>query len=330
MSEHARIGEVGFALQSGEGVPASNPAYALGSMNGFPGPRQDLTFREPAAHRLVTQEIRKAGIHWEVASTMWAHAASAGPLIKGILPTEGVSGGGPYDHAFTPGATDQYLTFFSARGGPLYERFDDGLVESLIFDFAPSSRVAVTVQASGKTPQILGSPYTPGVRESDAVDGDIFHYVGATIEFDWASTPATTARVIDFGSLRLTRPLTIVPTADAQEPLKLLRGSLAVETTMQLLLEDYDGYRATFMGGTGGSTPSPTTVQGSLELVFLSATMPTHTLKIEVPSIGWDWTPPEPAARSGALTVDLTGYAWRPSSGAFTTITLRNLLSSSY
>lgn len=315
MSEHARIGEIGYALQSAEDTPATNPTFVLGSLSGMPGPRQELAFREPAGHRLVTQELRKAGIRWEVASTMWAHAASLGPLIKGILPTEASTG------VYTPGATDQFLTFFSTRPGPLYERFDDGLIESLIFDFSPSSRVAVTVQGTGKTPRILGSAYTPGTREDDGPAGDIFHFVGATIKFDWASSPATTARVIDNGSLRLTRPLTPIPTADAQGPLKLLRGSLALETTMQLLLEDYDGYRATFMGGTGGSTPSATVVGGSLDLQFASP-MSANTLRIEVPSITWEWTPPEPSARPGALVVDLNGYAWRPSSGAFTTITV--------
>ena len=118
MSEHARIGEIGYALQSAEDTPATNPTFVLGSLSGMPGPRQELAFREPAGHRLVTQELRKAGIRWEVASTMWAHAASLGPLIKGILPTEASTG------VYTPGATDQFLTFFSTRPGPLYERVE--------------------------------------------------------------------------------------------------------------------------------------------------------------------------------------------------------------
>ena len=325
---HQRIGEVGYAIQSGVGVPASNPAYAMGVQEGFPAVVEDIGVSIPAAHLLVAQDVRKGLTRWETGTTTWAYAASLGPLLKGALGAETVTGGGPYDHKFTPGTTDRYLSLFSAKGS-LYERWVDGLVESLILDWMSSRRVSATLQASGLDASILGSAYTPGLREAEGPNEEVFHYIGATMKVDWADTPATTVLTnIEDGAIRFTRPLTIVATADAQGAMSINRGPLEIEGAFSLIVDDLDGYRTTFMGSATGSAPSPIVVYGSVDFTFVAGAG--RTLRVEVPRAAFRWESPQPRQRAGALMTDVHFIAARPSSGDFATATLTNGVSGSY
>lgn len=321
---HARIGEIGFALQSAEGVAAGAPAFVMGVADMLPMPMQNTTIHAPANGYLVTQAIRKGTTYWEVMSTVPAFPSGIGVALKGLLPSE--SGGGG-THTFTPATTDEWLTLFSTRPGPLYEKYTDGIVEQVVLSFESGLPVQMTINGKGRSAEILTGAYAPEQLE----DNDWLTMIGATLRFDWDGAATTLHPHVEAGSVRLLRRLTVEPTADGSTPLAFTRGPLEAEVHIEMPVADYDGYRATFMGTVGGRTQSPDVAVGALDLLFSAARTPAaSSLRIQMPSVAFMWDPPQPQVMGGAPRASITGYATLPDSGAFVTVTLVNGVPGSY
>lgn len=332
-AQPAWAAEVGWALQGSKGSPAPDPDYVIdGLSGGLPEPAQHVGEVEPAAPLNVTQRLRKGAVYWVAQLTLPTFPLSLGPLVKALLPQESVSGSGPYDHVFVPDENEVWLSIFTRRPGGLYERFSDGLVESITFDCASGQPVSSVVVTQGLVPEVLGSAYTPGTTQS-VTSGAWVHYLGGTLLLDVDATPATTdlSATIEAATVRINRPLALVSTADSHVPQGFRRGPYSLDLSFRLTWQDYGAYRASYFGSTSGSSASASIVYGSIDLTFLGyVSGGTRHLRLQVPRAALLVRgAPQPEPR-GSLDLLIEGKAVRPNSGAMVSVTLRNQKPSAY
>lgn len=296
----AQIAEVGWALQSALGSPETDPAYAVGVEIGLPAIQETRRSFVPVHPAASASMETKQTTTWQTATTTLCYLGALGVLAKAILPTEQVSGSGPYTHSFTPGDDERYLTLFSQVEG-LTQRFEDGVIESLIFDWQESAPVRVTVQATGLRARRLNSAYTPGHRVAGA---RVASPIGGTFELDWDDTGYRDV-LLTGGAVWITRPLIQLPATDGLLASRLFRRPWEVHLSLELAVEDWDGLRATFYGGVGGNQQSEAIVYGKCRLTF--PTPDGRYLRIRVPHVSLAWEPPD--VGRGVLVARIEGRA---------------------
>lgn len=329
MATRAERHEIGWALQTAESSPAANPAFVVqGQFNpSSPEPTQEIAVREPALPTGTTQTILKATQSWKASLQIPCDALTLGPLIKGILSSESVSGS--YRHTFIPDTTDRWLTLFGQRPGGLYEKFWDGQIESITLGFESGEPLDLGIVAMGKASSILGSAYTPGTTVQTGAADDWLTYVGAEVKLDIDSTPATTITpYIESGSIQVSRASSLIPSADGSIPIGIRRGPFNIKVSLEATWDSWDAYRATFYGSTAGSAQSTTLVTGSLILKTTSRFTATRELTVKIPELLLLAEPVQPG--SGILTQRLEGYGTYGGSAASTQWELLNAQSAAY
>lgn len=331
MAARAELVEVGWGIQPAEGSPAANPTYLLASLwGGLPEPTQRVDAISAGASFGTVQEVRKYAEYWQADLELPAFALSTGTLLKAMLPTENVTGSDPYAHAFTVAATKRWLTMFSRRPGGMYERYDDGRVESVGFAFTSGEPVVLEATLMGKTPQRLGSAYTPATTERMDRTTPWLHYAGSTMLWDEDDDTPTgdISPLAESGRVRIQRGLTAVPLADTGGLLGFRQNPYEVLLELEMVWANYDAYRASYYGGAGGNTPSPTVIYGSVDFLFVAPQAANRTLRLLVPRMAFHVTPPQPGL--GVAVLNIAGDAAWPSSGTLVTGTLTNGLATNY
>jgi hypothetical protein len=95
----------------------------------------------------------------------------------------------------------------------------------------------------------------------------------------------------------------------------LALGRVECTFSMTLLMDDHEAYRATFYGAVGGSTPSNTKVNGSVEINLVHSITGTHSAKFNLDKAILIAEPPVPDPAASPLTVTINGQVDKPAAG---------------
>lgn len=324
--------EFGIAKQSAEGTAAANPAYAMPVFEGLPRPVQSVEMLQVTSTTLEQVGVYKTDQHWEANVVVPGFPASLGTILKGLFPTDTSTGSGdPYTHTFSISGTTPWFTLFSRRPGDLYEKFTDGLLQEVTFEFSKDSPLRVGTTYMGKTSEILGSAYTAAATEVVSSTSEWFTPIGGTFKMDIDSDTPVAVDNIATGTVRFSRNTDPEPTASSLSPSYFNRGVFEVGVSLDLIWKDYSAYRASYFGSVTGSTFSSDVVVGSVELEFAANYSDDHTLKIVLPSVAL-LVPeaPQPDAGGGAVRISIDGMGVKPASGSLATVVLKNAVSTAY
>jgi hypothetical protein len=323
----ARSAVVGFGKQVAEGTALTAPKFETAMGGGFVGPERS-TAELPWTNETqdsVGDYVERVGGTADL--TLPVLPVSAGAILEGILGSRSTSGSGPYTHVFTPSDTLPWMTLFYAQPGGNYWTVSDAKLGSWELSWSPGSPLEASVSAMGKTTTRSGTKWSAATLD-EGVD-PFFTYIGATMKFESATTPAaTTVRNIAGGSISVNRNLDAIQT-DAISYHYMAEQKRDIEVSLDdVVFEDNDLINTIFTGSTSGTTMSGQVTYGSCEFTFIGsdqAAAATRSLKVAIPRVLWT-VDQVPGADPGGATLryTVTGRASAPSSGASITATLIN------
>lgn len=324
--------EFGIAKQTAEGSAASEPTYAMPVFEGLPRPVQSVEMLRVTSTTLEQVGVYKTDQHWEANMVVPGFPASVGAIVKGLFPTDTKTGASdPYSHSFSISGTTPWYTLFSRRPGGLYEKFSDGLLQELSFEFSKDSPLRVGAVYMGKTSEVLGSAYTATTTEVMSSGSEWLTPIGGTFKLSADDDSPVTVDNVATGTIRFSRNTDAEPTASSLSPNYFNRGVFEVGVSLDLVWKDYDLYKASYFGSTTGTTFEKEIVTGSLEFTFACNGSDTHTLKVTCPSVALLIPEaPMPDAQGGAVRLSVDGMGVKPESGSLATITLTNAVSAAY
>lgn len=250
---------------------------------------------------------------------------SVGALLHAVLGSRVTTGAGPYTHVFTPNDVLPFNTFFYAQPGGNFLSLADAKVGEWSLAWEPGQPLTVNLGGGGKTLARAGTKWgAAGLVEG--VD-PFFTYIGATMNFDVAASPATSrVRWIRGGSISVNRNLDMIQT-DGLGYQYLGEQARSIEVSLDnAVMEDSALINQVFFGG--GSALSAVPIYGSIEFTFLGSDQvvaATRSLKIALPRVLWTISEVPGADPSGnTVAYTVTGRASKPAAGASITATLIN------
>jgi hypothetical protein len=307
----------GLAKQTVEGTPATTEQFGMPVFSGRSQPVQTYsTVDVTDATSIVGDSYKQGDIHWEADVVVPAFGAPLPKLLVGLYPTDTVSGAGPWTHTLSGlGNTPSWFTTYNTDllAGAVEETFEAGIMSEFSLSGDNTGGPArVGVKYTGKRPTI--ATYTNATVQSIATDG-YFTFTGGSMKYEVDNaTPVVETNIQSF-SLLISRPVTHQPTVDSTSVNYLALGKVTVSFSMTLLMDDHEAYRATFYGAVGGSTPSNTKVQGSVEINLVHSVTGTHSAKFTIDRAILVAEPPQPDPAAAPLTVTINGLIDRAASG---------------
>ena len=130
----ANLADLGFALQSAKGSPASASAYRTYLAGGrqVGQMRTQADFEETTGQRMRTDSYVSEA-HVDGSPQLFVMAGMIAPIMYGVLGAVSTSGSGdPYTHTFTPATTLPYFTFWRWLADLLYEEADDCKITQVV------------------------------------------------------------------------------------------------------------------------------------------------------------------------------------------------------
>lgn len=324
--------EFGIAKQTAEGTAASAPTYAMPVFEGLPRPVQTVEMLKVTSTTLEQVGVYKTDQHWEANMVVPGFPASMGTILKGLFPTDTKTGStDPYTHTFSISGTTPWFTLFSRRPGDFYEKFTDGLLQELSFEFSKDSPLRVGAAYMGKSSEVLASAYTADSTEVMSSSSEWFTPIGGVFKIDADGASPVAVDNVASGTIKFTRNTDAEPTASSISPNYFNRGIFEVGVSLDLVWKDYELYRASYFGSTSGTTFAKEVVTGSIEFTFAANYSSTHTLKVTCPSVALLIPEaPMPDASGGAVRLSVDGMGVKPSSGSLATVELKNAVSAAY
>lgn len=331
----SNVGQIGIAIQTGEGTAAGTATYAHPVLSGLPKPVQTTNdIQVSASSGDLVQGIYKSSQSWEADLNFWVTPQGIGSWLRGIMQgTASVSGtSDPYTHTFVNYPTgSEFVTLFSTHPGGVYRKFADGTINELTFSWDAGEPLKCNAKAVGYTPTDLGSVYTVTTTESFATTGSWFTPIGATFKYDVAATPAATSNTtIKGGSISITRDAELINT-NSLNPSGRALGLFRVGLSLDMLFADYTAFKSTFYGGTSGTATSATIVTGAFQATFAQGptTSANRTLDFALQNVALTVPdPPDVDPAGGALMVPVAGVTFKPPSGEIITTTLKSAAAS--
>lgn len=318
---------IGFGKQTAEGSALSVPKFETAMGGGFIGPvrtTEELPWTNESQDHVGDFVSLLGGT---IDATLPVLPVSAGALLELILGSRSTSGAGPYTHAITPSDTLPFGTFFYKQPGGNYWTLADAKLGSWALNWSPGQPLEAVVSGIGKTLTRAGTKWSAAALDEDVEP--FFTYIGATMKFEAATTPATTTvRNIAGGSISVNRNLDPIQTVGfgydymAEQKRDI---EVALDDTV---FESNDLINTIFTGTTSGTSLSSALVYGSCKFQFIGSDQTaaaTRSLVIELPRVLWtvDQIPPaDPGGQTLRYTV--MGKVSKPSSGASITATLIN------
>ena len=329
---NGNLAELAIETQSAVDVPASAPAYSHQLFSGRAAPAAQYANIDVTDISTALPMVWKTVQDGVVNAVIPAFPGSIGKYIKGILPTDTKTGASdPWTHTFDPSGSAVYETFFGTMPGPLYERFDNGVISEVVFAFGDDKLLKVTVTGFCKTSTRLASVYTPVVAEIIAPTAEFLHTNGAIFKFTVGATPATdVVDNIQSGTLTIARPVNPVPTADTFLTNYFNRGRLNVSADLTFVYKDNAYYNSAFYGGPTGTTPSATVPSASLDFKFPCLNNANHDLQIKMPWLQMQVDAPEPNVDGSEHMLHVICSSIRPTSGTLVSVVVRNGVTSAY
>jgi Phage tail tube protein len=307
----------GLAKQTNESTVATTEQFGMPVFSGRSMPVQTYSNVEVTDASSITGDSYKQGdIHWETDVVTPAFGAALPKLLVGLWPTDTVSGAGPYTHTMSGlGAAPPWFTTYNTDllGSTGEETFEAGqMSEFSLTGDQEGGPARIGVKYTGKRPTFV--PYTNATPQNISTDG-YFTFTGGVMKYEVDSgTPVTETNIQAF-SLLVSRPIAASPTVDSTSVNYLSLGKVTCTFSMTLLMDDHDAYRATFYGAVGGTTPSNTKVQGSVEINLVHSTTGTHSAKFTIDRAILIAEPPQPDPAASPLTVTINGQIDRAASG---------------
>lgn len=234
----------------------------------------------------------------------------------------------PYWHVFSGlGGTQNWYTMYSTAPGSMLQTFEAGIATGIGFSFDENGGpVRVQSKFIGKKPTKTAHTITT----SNALSDGFFTVTGGTLKVEEDSSTPAAATNIQKAAVVVDRPGSALPTADGVTVAYLAQGKVDPSFTATILYADWQAYQASYYGSVSGTSPSSTIVKGSFEVLALHTIQTSWALKIRVPSAVWLATPPVPDPSGGPLTVSITGYATKPTSGDHVQVVLANGVTPAY
>lgn len=324
----ANIGELGIAIQSGEGSAAGTAAFKHPVTSGvIPKIVRDEANMEitVASGDLIPGRYVKEQ-HWELDANFWATERAIGPWLKaalGGLSTAGTAD--PYTHSLTNG-TPGFITVFSNSPGTQYWKCADGTVNELNLGFEAGQPLMVNAKAMGRA-STVGTSWTATVDDTPDSTGSWFTMIGAAFTFDEAATPASTSHTtVESGTIKIARGVEQQQTV-ALTPSHRGLGLLDVGVDFVMLFEDWKAYLATYTGAINGTTDSAAIVAGSFAVTFAQGPTASSNRTLTIALVNTRLMIPEPPEvdpGGGPFRVNVSGVCWKPSSGEIITATLKS------
>jgi hypothetical protein len=307
----------GLSKQTNESTVATTEQYGLPVYSGRSMPAQTFSRVDVTdASSIVGDSYKQGDIHWEADVVVPAFGAALPKILVGLWPTDTVTGSGPFTHTMSGlGAAPPWFTTYNTDllGGSVEETFEAGILsEFSISGDQEGGPARVGAKYVGKRPTIAS--YTNATAQVIGTDG-YFTFTGGTMKYEVDSgTPVTETNIQSF-NLLVSRPVTHQPTVDSTSVNYLALGRVECTFSMTLLMDDHEAYRATFYGAVGGSTPSNTKVNGSVEINLVHSITGTHSAKFNLDKAILIAEPPVPDPAASPLTVTINGQVDKPAAG---------------
>lgn len=327
MTTSARDAVIAFGKQVAKGTALTTPKFEIPMGSGFAGPErviEELPWTSEGQDSVGDYVSRVGGV---VSATLPVLPVSSAGILELILGDRVTTGAGPYTHTITPADSLPWSTWHYAQPGDNYWQVADVKLGSWELSWSAGSPLEASVSGTGLTVTRAGSKWTTATLD-EGVD-PFFTFIGATVKFDAATTPAaTTIHNVSQGSLSVNRNLDAIQT-DAITHSIVAEQKRDIEVSLDdTVFEDNDLINTIFTGTTSGTTLSGATVYGSIDLTFIGsdqAAAATRSLNISLPRVLWTIDQVPGANPDGStLRYTVTGKASKPSSGSSITAVVKN------
>jgi hypothetical protein len=319
----------GLSKQSAEGTIPTTEEYGMPVYSGRSMPVQTYSRVDVTdSSSIVGDSYKQGDIHWEADVVVPAFGAPLPKILVGLWPTDTVSGAGPFVHTMSGlGNTPSFFTTYGTDllAGSVEETLEAGIMSEFSLSGDQEGGPArVGAKYVGKRPTIAS--YTNATVQTISTDG-YFTFTGGTMKYEVDNaTPVTETNIQSF-SLLVSRPVTHIPTVDSTSVNFLALGRVECTFSMTLLMDDHEAYRATFFGAVGGSTPSTTKVQGSVEINLVHSITGTHAAKFNLDRAVLIAQPPMPDPAASPLTVTINGMIDKAATGDHVKAVVTNAVS---
>lgn len=323
----ARDAVMAFGKQVDESTALTTPKFEIPMGSGFAGPErsiQELPWTNESQDSVGDYVERVGGT---VSATLPVLPVSSAGILELILGSRVTTGAGPYTHTITPSDTLPFSTWHYAQPGDNYWQVAGVKLGSWELSWTAGAPLEASVSGMGKTVTRAASKWSTATLV-EGVD-PFFTFIGATVKFEAATTPATTTiHTVGQGSISVNRNLDPIQT-DAITHSYFAEQKRDIEVSLDdVVFEDNALINTIFTGTSSGTTLSGSTVYGSLDMTFLGsdqASSATRSLNISLPRVLWTIDQVPGADPGGAtLRYTVTGKASKPSSGASITAVVKN------
>lgn len=316
------VAAIGAAKQSVFGTLPATAVYGHGVAGGqvarieVEQDRDDITSgSRDYTHVNRTQAV--AGFEIETR----AFPKSIGLWLLGALGTDGVTGAGPYTHAFTGADTLPYLGIWAKYGADVFT-IKDTVIDELTFSWDGPAPLAVALSGIGTVFGFTGTynPTNDDARQKYLVPA------GGTFQLSTNSGTPASAR-IKAGEIGVANNVEPIVLAGSVVPTDVHAGRREFTSNLTVVPSDLNYWKEVVTGTTGGSTVSEYVIEGSFSCKFVDPSAPAAThLTIAATRVPFMCSFPEANPDGSPAELELQGIPVLPAAGAAVTYTLVNTI----
>jgi hypothetical protein len=345
LSGTARSHRYRFAIgkQTADGTPQGTPLYEYSMRTGSIKPSNtEQQFESTDADDLpLAHYISYASGMGD--PTVHSDAEGIGLIWKLLLGSEAVSGASdPWTHTITKTDAKLFATMYQMRpdvmgGTDLWERAEDAFVKGVELTAQAGQPLAHKLDVISKNYRFpVAAPTPTNDKRLNLSTTQVLTTIGSTLKLDLDATPSVTqVRNLKTVVINAAFPDAQWIQTDEVFGRYLDLGKFQVGVTATAVFENFNSYNSTFFGD---ASPTTDTVlqqgvtSGSGRFVFsiLPAVSATRQVDIQLPSLRWRVTPPEPDPGGGHVELNLTAELQKPASGEPLTVELKNARSTAY
>lgn len=327
--------------QTAEGTLQATPAFEVSLYDGSIEP---VNVENP--HEAADVEDLPIG--------SWIESAASGgdPVVSSdassapfwwflLLGADVVTGAADKTHTITRSYTKPLWTPYQMRpgivgGSDLWERSGDNFLKGIELRAPKGKPLQHALMTIGKSHELSVLAPTPTNDKRIKRSGvpPLLTHLGSTVKLELDTTPAVAQiRTSENIVIRAEYPEAEWVQTDELQPRYLDLGPFSLTVTVDIIVQDYQWYAATFWGtktiaaaATPGMALSPVVVLGSMDCLFPVGPVvdANRSLQIQKPALRFRGTPPKPAPDGKAQKATLVGTMYQPASGEPITVIGKN------
>jgi tail tube protein len=345
MPNTARGHRYRFAIgkQTAEGTAQATPLYEFSMLNGSIKPTNtEQNFESTDADDLpLARYISYAQGAGD--PTLVSDAEGTGLVWKLFLGSEAVTGAGdPWTHDITKTDAKPFATIFQMRpdvmgGTDQWERMVDSFIRGVELTATAGMPLQTKLDIIGKNYRFPVAAPTPTTdKRLHLSTTQLLTMIGATLKLDLDASPSVTqVRNLKTVVINASYPDAQWVQTDELFGRYLDLGGFQVGVTATAVFQDFNAYNATFFGDASPTTDTDLqqgVTNGSGRFVFsiLPAVTANRQIDIQLPSLRWNMSPPEPDTSGVHIEANLTATLQKPASGEPLTVSLKNSRSTAY